>query len=181
MLTRRLRLRQWSDTDLEPLAALNADPVVMRHFPTTLAPAESAAMLDRMRSRLAEEGWGLWALEIRNTGEFIGLTGLAIPRFDADFTPAVEVGWRLARRSWGQGYATEAARAAVAYGFDELELDEIVSFTTVANLASRAVMERLGMTHDSADDFDHPLLAEHHPLRRHVLYRLRRVTHREAG
>lgn len=178
MLTQRLRLRQWTHADLEPLAALNADPEVMAHFPAPLSRAESEAMLDRLHAHLAEHGWGLWALELRDTGHFIGVTGLATPHFEAHFTPAVEVGWRLARASWGRGYATEAARAAVAYGFTELGLREIVSFTTVSNQASRAVMERLGMTHDPSDDFDHPRLPHNHPLRRHVLYRLRSVTAR---
>lgn len=176
MLTTRLRLRQWTDADLEPLAAMNADPEVMAHFPAPLSRGESDAMLARLRSDLAEHGWGLWALELRETGEFLGFTGLAIPRFDAHFTPAVEVGWRLARTYWGHGYATEAARAATAYGFSELALDEIVSFTTVGHRSSRAVMERLGMTHDSDDDFDHPSLPCSHPLCRHVLYRLRPTT-----
>lgn len=175
MLTERLRLRQWTDADLDAFAAMNADPEVMRHFPAVLSRAESAASLDRLRSQLIEHGWGLWALELRGTREFLGFTGLAVPRFDAHFTPAVEIGWRLARPAWGHGYATEAARAAAEYGFTELELSEIVSFTTVSNRASRAVMERLGMTHDSFDDFDHPLLPRDHPLSRHVLYRLRRV------
>lgn len=154
---------------------MNADAEVMRHFPAPLGRAESEAMLDRLHAHIGEHGWGLWALELRDTGDFIGFTGLATPRFEAHFTPAVEVGWRLTRTSWGHGYATEAARAAVAYGFNELGLDEIVSFTTVHHRASRAVMERLGMTHDSADDFDHPGLPPNHPLRHHVLYRLRTI------
>lgn len=173
MLTSRLRLRQWTAADLDPLAALNADPEVMRHFPTPLSRAESQTMLERLHAHIAEHGWGLWALELRDTGQFIGFTGLATPRFEAHFTPAVEVGWRLSPGFWGHGYATEAAQAAVAYGFSELGLDEIVSFTTMDNRPSRAVMERLGMTYESVDDFDHPSLPQNHPLCRHVLYRLR--------
>jgi RimJ/RimL family protein N-acetyltransferase len=122
---------------------------------------------------IEQTGWGLWALEERASGRFLGFTGLAVPRFTAHFTPAVEVGWRLARSAWGHGYASEAARAAVAVGFTELALEQIVSFTVPANARSRAVMERLGMTHDESDDFDHPLLPVDSPLRRHVLYRLR--------
>jgi len=171
-VTERLLLRRWREDDREPFAALNADPAVMEHFPARLARAESDAFVNRIGAQLDERGWGLWALEVRETGAFIGFTGLAVPRFEAHFTPAVEVGWRLARSAWGFGYASEAARAAVAVGFGELGLDEIVSFTASANTRSRAVMERIGMTRNEADDFDHPALPEGHPLRRHVLYRL---------
>lgn len=169
--TPRLVLRQWREEDREPFAALNADPEVMRWFPATLTREQSDALVDQQRTLLAERGWGLWAVEA--DGAFIGFVGLAEPRFDAHFTPAVEIGWRLARVGWGHGYATEAARVAVSFGFDELRLGEIVSFTTVRNHRSRRVMERLGMSRDPADDFDHPLLPEGHPLRRHVLYRLK--------
>jgi RimJ/RimL family protein N-acetyltransferase len=168
--TERLLLRQWRDDDFAPFAELNADPEVMRHFPRTLSRAESDTLAERQRTLIAERGWGLWAVEAPEG--FIGFVGLSEPRFEAHFTPAVEVGWRLARHGWRKGYATEAARAAVAYGFDELGLEEIVSFTFVGNDRSRGVMERLGMTRDEADDFDHPVLAEGDPLRRHVLYRL---------
>jgi RimJ/RimL family protein N-acetyltransferase len=178
--TERLLLRRWRQDDREPFAALNADPSVMEHFPATLDRAASDAFADRVAQHLDEHGWGLWALEERTTGRFLGYTGLAVPRFEAHFTPAVEVGWRLARDAWGNGYATEAARAAVAVGFEQLGLDEIVSFTAVGNLRSRAVMERIGMTHDPADDFDHPALAEGDPLRRHVLYRLANPSRRSG-
>jgi RimJ/RimL family protein N-acetyltransferase len=170
--TDRLLLRQWRDEDLAPFAALNADPEVMLHFPRPLSRAESDTLVDRQRTLIAERGWGLWAVDAPEG--FIGFVGLSEPRFEAHFTPAVEVGWRLARHGWHKGYATEAARAAVAFGFDELALDEIVSFTAIPNVRSQAVMERLGMTRDPADDFDHPLLPEGDPLRRHVLYRLRK-------
>jgi RimJ/RimL family protein N-acetyltransferase len=173
-ITERLLLRRWRAQDREPFAAMNADPVVMEHFPAPLSREESDAFVDRIEQQHEQRGWGLWALEVRETGRFIGFTGLAVPRFEAAFTPAVEVGWRLAREAWGLGYASEAARAAVAVGFGPVGLDEIVSFTAVANGRSRAVMRRIGMTHDVADDFDHPGLPEGHPLRRHVLYRLRR-------
>ncbi|HLJ03156.1 MAG TPA: GNAT family N-acetyltransferase [Solirubrobacteraceae bacterium] len=171
MRTERLLLRQWRDSDLEPFAALNADPEVMRYFPGTQSRQQSDALAERERRAIAERGWGLWAVEVLDGPEFIGFVGLNEPGFEAHFTPAVEVGWRLAREHWGHGYATEAARAAVAFGFGELALSEIVSFTTEPNLRSRRVMERLGMTHDPAGDFDHPMLPDW-PLRRHVLYRL---------
>lgn len=172
--TERLTLRQWREEDREPFAQLNADPAVMEHFPSTLDRAQSDALVDRISGQLDDQGWGLWAVE--GPEGFIGFTGLAVPRFVAPFTPCVEMGWRLARSAWGHGYATEAARAAAGHGFDELGLDEIVSFTTVANVRSRAVMERLGMTRQTRDDFDHPLIADGDPLRRHVLYRLSRPT-----
>lgn len=172
--TPRLRLRGWREDDLEPFAELNADPETMALMPSTLSRDESDALVERIVDHFAEHGFGLWALEVRGTGDFVGCVGLAVPTFEAHFTPAVEVGWRLARPAWGHGYATEAARAAVAYGFDEVGLDEIVSFTSEGHARSRSVMERLGMTHDPADDFDHPRLPEGHPLRRHVLYRLPR-------
>ena len=174
--TPRLLLRAWTEADRAPFAAMNADPAVMEHFPALLTRAESDALAGRIQEHLTTHGWGLWAVEERGTHGFIGFTGLARPCFEAHFTPAVEVGWRLGRSSWGQGYATEAARAAVAYGFVTLQLAAIVSFTTVSNLRSQAVMRRLGMTHDPADDFDHPQLAPGHPLRRHVLFRLHRPT-----
>ena len=171
--TDRLLLRQWRDEDRAPFAALNADPVVMEHFPSTMTREASDAFVDFNVATLAERGWGLWAAEVADTGAFIGFVGLNEPRFEAHFMPAVEIGWRLARDAWGQGYATEAARSALAHAFDELGLDDVVSFTTVENHRSRRVMERIGMTHDPADDFDHPRVTEEH-LRRHVLYRLSR-------
>ena len=175
-VTERLLLRRWRDEDRAPFAALNADPDVMEHFPARLTRAESDAFVDRIAQQLEDRGWGLWALEERSSGRFLGFTGLNAPGFQAHFTPAVEVGWRLARDAWGFGYASEAARAAAAVGFDEVGLDEIVSFTATSNVRSMRVMERVGMTHDRADDFDHPALAEGSPLRRHVLYRLARPT-----
>lgn len=172
--TPRLLLRQWRDSDLDPFAALNADPEVMRYFSAPLTRERSDALAARQRQLIAERGWGLWAVEVVEPGWFIGFVGLAETGFKAHFTPAVEVGWRLARDYWGRGYASEGARATIAFGFDQLGLEEIVSFTTVGNERSRRVMERLGMTRDPADDFDHPLLAHADPLRPHVLYRLRR-------
>ena len=173
--TPRLRLRQWREADYEPFAALNADPEVMRHFPSPLGRVQSDGLAEHARATIQNRGWGLWAVEVVQGAPFIGFVGLSEPSFDAHFTPAVEVGWRLAREYWGDGYATEGARAALAFGFEELRLDEIVSFTTVANHRSRRVMERLGMAHDPVDDFPHPLLASNDPIRPHVLYRLRRT------
>ena len=172
--TERLLLRGWGDEHREPFAAMNADPQVMRHFPSTLDRAASDAMIDKMIVHWNEHGFGLWAVERRDDQRFLGLTGIWRPLFHAHFTPAVEVGWRLAREAWGNGYATEAAAAALDFGFETIGLDEIVSFTAPANERSWRVMERLGMTRDPADDFDHPRLPEGHPLQRHVLYRLRR-------
>jgi RimJ/RimL family protein N-acetyltransferase len=169
----RVTLRPWHADDIEPFAALNADPRVMEYLPAPLSRDEAGAMIGRAQAAIDERGWGMWALEVE--GRCIGFTGLGIPRFEAPFTPCVEVGWRLAHAAWGHGYATEAATLALRYGFDVLHLDEIVSYTTVNNLRSRRVMERLGMTRDQADDFLHPLLAGH-PLQPHVLYRLRRAT-----
>jgi RimJ/RimL family protein N-acetyltransferase len=172
--TPRLSLRQWRDDDLEPFAALNRDPEVMRYFPALMSRADSDALVEQQQALLQERGWGLWAVEVIGGAPFVGFVGLNVPRFEAHFTPAVEVGWRLAREHWGCGYATEAARAAVCIGFERLDLDEIVSFTVPANRPSRRVMERLGMTHAAAADFDHPHLPPDSPLRRHVLYRLTR-------
>jgi ribosomal-protein-alanine N-acetyltransferase len=172
--TERLLLREWLESDRAPYAALNADPNVMRFMSRPLDRAESDAMIDRIGSRWEADGHGLWAVERLEDSCFIGFVGLTPPSFEAHFTPAVEIGWRLAGSAWGHGYASEAARSAVAWGFEHLGLREIVSFTTPANVRSRAVMERLGMTHDPADEFDHPNLPPGHPIRRHVLYRLPR-------
>jgi ribosomal-protein-alanine N-acetyltransferase len=180
LVTERLVLREWRDEDLEPFARLNADPRVMEHFPSLLTREQSDALVDRMTLHWQEEGVGLWAVERSADAAFLGFTGLARPSFEAAFTPAVEVGWRLAVEAWGHGYATEAARAALAFGFAERGLGEILSWTVPANVRSRAVMERIGMTHDPADDFDHPNLAVDSPLRRHVLYRLSREAWRDA-
>jgi RimJ/RimL family protein N-acetyltransferase len=168
--TARLVLRRWRPGDRAPFAALNADPEVTEFFPSTLTSRESDELVDRIESVFAERGFGLWALEVKETGSFIGFTGLNPVAFDAPFCPAVEVGWRLAREAWGSGFASEAARASVADGFDEVGLDEIVSFTFVGNRRSRAVMERIGMRRDPAEDFMHPRLVDH-PLAPHVLYR----------
>jgi ribosomal-protein-alanine N-acetyltransferase len=170
--TERLLLRRWRLADRAPFAAMNADPEVMRYFPSALTPADSDALVDRIEAGFEKYGFGLWALDVLATGEFIGFTGLSVPSFDAHFTPAVEIGWRLARPAWGHGYATEAARRAVASGFGDHGLTDMVSFTSLVNVRSQAVMRRIGMTHDPAADFDHPRLPAGHPLQRHVLWRL---------
>lgn len=171
LVTDRLQLRRWRRSDREPFAALNADPEVMEYFPALLSRAESGALVDRIEEGFQRHGFGLWAVE--REGVLLGFTGLSVPRFTAAFLPAVEVGWRLRRDAWGQGFATEAARAAVEAGFQRWGLDEIVSFTSEANARSRAVMARIGMTRDPDDDFDHPALPRGHRRERHVLYRLR--------
>jgi len=148
----------------------------MKHFPAPLRREESDDLADRIAADIDERGWGLWAVEIADTAPFAGFIGLNPTTFDAPFTPAVEVGWRLAREHWGCGYATEGARAALSFGFDALALEEIVSFTTHGNASSRRVMERLGMRRDPADDFDNPNVPDGDELRRHVLYRLDRAS-----
>lgn len=170
--TERLRLRGWRPSDLAPFAEMNADPAVMEFMPETLDRAASDALVARIEAGWSEHGFGLWALERQEDQRFLGFVGLSRPSFEAHFTPCVEVGWRLAREAWGHGYATEGARAAIAFGFETRGLEEVVSFTVPANVRSRQVMERIGMHHDAADDFDHPRLPPGHPLRRHVLYRL---------
>ena len=157
---------------MEPFAQLNADPEVMRFFPRRLTPGEVEALVTRIETHFDHHGFGFWAVESRTTGELIGLTGLSIPSFAAPFMPTVEIGWRLARRFWGHGYATEGAIAALRFGFENLDLPEIVAFTAQVNGRSIAVMERLGMKRYPDDDFDHPALPPGHPLQRHVLYRL---------
>jgi ribosomal-protein-alanine N-acetyltransferase len=172
--TARLILRPWRDEDLEPFAAMNADPPVMEHFPSLLTRAQSDETAGRIRAHFAEHGFGLWAAELLGVAPFIGFVGLHRVVFEAHFTPAVEVGWRLSRAHWGAGYATEGARAALDYGFNQLGVDEIVSMTAPGNLRSQRVMQKLGMTRDPADDFVHPKIAADSPLQPHVLFRLRR-------
>ena len=171
--TERLILRPWREDDLEPFAQLNADPRVMEFFPGVLTQEESDQFAKRICIAMKQQGWGLWAVSIPDVADFIGYIGLAPVNFVADFTPAVEVGWRLAYDFWNKGYATEGAQAAVKYGFENVHLNEIVSFTAVNNMRSRRVMEKIGMYHDEKSDFDHPKLPEGHALRRHALYRIR--------
>ena len=169
--TPRLRLRQWRDSDRQPFAALNADPAVMEFFPSAQSRTASDASIDSWQSQLATQGWSNWAIELQVSGQFIGFTGLSVPRRVLPFSPCVEVGWRLSRQHWGCGYATEAARASLRVGFEQLALPQIVSFTAVANLRSRAVMERIGM-HNTHQDFEHPGVPQGHRLRLHCLYRV---------
>jgi RimJ/RimL family protein N-acetyltransferase len=177
----RLVLRRWRESDRAPFAELNADPEVMEHFPAMMTAGESDALVDRFEAGFDRHGFGLWALEVIGTGEFIGFTGLSVPGFQTHFTPAVEIGWRLARSAWGHGYASEAARRALEFGFTDAGLAEVVSFTVPANVRSQAVMERIGMTRDPADDFDHPRLDAASPLRRHVLWRITAERWREPA
>ncbi len=170
----RLILRPWRDDDLDALAALCADPEVMAHFPAALDRAGSAELLGKLMAHQTEHGFTFWALERREDAAFIGFTGLARVGFVAPFTPAVEIGWRLARPYWGHGYALEAARRSLDFAFEDLQLNEVVSFTVPANRRSWCVMQRLGMQRDPADDFEHPGLPLGHPLRPHLLYRINR-------
>jgi ribosomal-protein-alanine N-acetyltransferase len=174
--TPRLLLRRWRDADRPAFAALNADAAVVEHLPAALSRAESDALVDRIEASFEQRGYGYFAVEVRSSGVLAGFVGLSPATFPAPFTPAVEVGWRLARGCWGNGYATEAGRAAIVDGFERLDLAEVVSFTAEGNERSRRVMQRLGMTRDPAEDFDHPALPSGHRLRRHVLYRLSRAT-----
>lgn len=169
--TRRCVLRAWKDADMAPWAELNADPEVRRHFPSLLNAEQAAAEAARCRDAMAQRGWGMWALEVPGSFAFAGFVGLNVPHYDAAFVPAVEIGWRLARAAWGQGLASEAARAALDFAFTRLGQAEVVAITVPGNEASRRVMQRLGMLRDEGGDFDHPRIEAGHPLRRHVLYR----------
>ncbi|MGV8894153.1 MAG: GNAT family N-acetyltransferase [Burkholderiaceae bacterium] len=173
--TDRLHLRQWLPADREPFAALNSDSKVMDFFPSLLTRAESDAIADRCQSLIEERGWGFWAAECKTTREFIGFVGLHTPSVELPFSPCIEIGWRLAFQHWGKGFATEAASEAIRIGFQTLELREIVSFTTLGNHRSRAVMERLGMRESGT--FEHPHVPRSTGLRQHVLYRLSIASH----
>ena len=180
LTTDRLVLGSWDDAATDGLFRLSNDPEVMRHFPGMPNRELIEEMTRRHRDNLATGRPGLYAVRLRDTSRFIGFVGLAVPGFEAPFTPCVEIGWRLKRAAWGHGYATEAAERVLAHGFDTLQLDEVVSFTTVANLPSQAVMRRIGMHTDPAEDFDHPNVPEGDPARRHVLYRLSAEAWRRA-
>ena len=170
--TRRCVLRQWKDSDLAPWCALNADTDVRRYFPSVASVEQARCEAQRCRDAIAQRGWGMWALEIPGVMSFAGFVGLAVPHYDAPWIPAVEIGWRLARAAWGQRLATEAAKAALDFGFTRLLLREIVAITVPANTPSRRVMDRLGMVRDEAGDFDHPRIEAGHPMQHHVLYRV---------
>ena len=169
---KRVELREWRSSDLEPYAAMNQDEAVMRYFPALMTPEESEASMKRAQASIEEQGWGMWVVDV--DGEFAGFTGLKTPSFDGHFMPCIEIGWRLRQKFWGQGIADRAAQQALDFGFDKLRLDEIVAFTAEPNLPSRRLMERLQFVRDPADDFDHPNIPPGHPLRRHVLYRKKR-------
>ncbi|GHD93152.1 GNAT family N-acetyltransferase [Streptomyces naganishii] len=177
--TDRLLLREWRESDLGPWAAMNADPQVREYFPDVLTREQSEASAARFQAGLERRGWGWWAVEVKKTGAFVGFTGLDPVEEDMPFT-GVEAGWRLARPAWGHGYATEAARAVLAFGFERLGLPEILAITVAGNLRSQAVMRRLGMTRDPSVDFHDPT-APDGPLRHNVVYRLRAEDHRLAG
>ncbi|MCF1503406.1 GNAT family N-acetyltransferase [Afifella sp. H1R] len=172
--TERLILRPWQDSDRDFWADLNADPEVMRFFEKTRSRAESDAIFEKLKGHFLVHTFGFWVLERKTDGEPVGFAGLQHTDFEAPFTPAVEVGWRLKRAEWGKGYATEAATESLAYAFGPLALDEVISFTVTANVKSRRVMERIGMLRDRAKDFDHPRLPEDSALRRHVAYSITR-------
>jgi RimJ/RimL family protein N-acetyltransferase len=172
--TDRLYLRRWLASDQLPFAKLNFDPRVVEFLPGPLSRAESDVRTEQIEAHFERHGFGLWAVEIPGITPFAGFIGLSIQRFEAHFTPCIEIGWRLDADHWNQGYATEGARAALEFGLRWVQAKEVVSFTTSGNVRSRRVMEKIGMTHSASDDFDHPSLVEGHPLRRHVLYRIGR-------
>lgn len=170
--TDRLILREWRDEDAEPFATMNADPRVREFFPRTLSRQQSDNELECIRRRFDQQGFGLWAVELPRLAAFIGFVGLNRLDFEAHFTPAIEIGWRLSAEHWGKGYATEGAAEVLRFAFEDLSLDEVVSMTAIQNVRSRRVMEKLGMCRSAEDDFDHPKVAAGHPLRPHVLYRI---------
>ncbi|MCH1781589.1 GNAT family N-acetyltransferase [Psychrobacter glaciei] len=175
--TERLYLRQWQASDFETFADMNADPEVMQYFPKLLTPKISDIIANKCQQLIADNGWGLWAVSLKvdeeNNGSFIGFVGLNDTHADMSFAPAVEIAWRLSKEHWGQGYATEAARASLNFAFTELGLEEVVSFTAVINKRSQLIMQRIGMT-DTQDNFYHPALKATHPLAEHVLYKISR-------
>jgi RimJ/RimL family protein N-acetyltransferase len=177
--TKRLRLRQWRESDLEPFAAINADPQVMKFFPKPLERRESDEMADKIRSLIELRGWGFWAVEVKGGEPFIGFVGLHVPAPALPFSPCVEVGWRLSVTHWGRGYASEAAHGALQIAFLRLGLPEVVAFTTMGNRRSRRVMERLGMQYSR--EFEHPDMHDDSMLRPHVLYRLHAACFRKAA
>lgn len=171
--TPRLTLRQWRPSDLAPFAAMNSDAEVMHYYPSVWTREQSDVFAERVRRLIDERGWGFWAVEEQTSGQFMGFVGLHTPSHELPFSPCVEVGWRLAKSYWGQGYATEAACAAIRFGFEQLHLKELIAFTSIHNLKSMAVMRRIGMRCDC--EFDHPHVSVESGLRRHVLYRLSRT------
>jgi RimJ/RimL family protein N-acetyltransferase len=171
--TPRLKLRQWQQSDYATFAAMNADPVVMEFFPRLLTRSQSDALVEKVRGLIADRGWGFWAVEVKDSGDFAGFVGLNEPGYAIPCSPCVEVGWRLDQAFWGKGYATEAGTAALDFAFNTLQLTAVVSFTATLNLRSQAVMQRLGMT-NTGENFEHPLVPEGDRLREHVLYKIAR-------
>lgn len=169
--TNRLLLRLWKEQDLSPFAKMNANPQVMEFFPKIMTYEESIAAFCQIIAHFTKYGWGLWAVELKTEKKFIGFIGLSHVVFQAHFTPAVEIGWRLQPKYWGKGYATEGAFQALQFGFNTLGLKEIVSFTSNQNIRSQKIMEKIGMSRNSKDDFHHPKLPSNHWLKKHVLYR----------
>jgi len=171
--TERLRLRQWQDSDVEPYIRLNSNPVVMRYFPSVMTEEETRAQIGRAKAYIENNGWGFWALELKETGEFLGFVGLLGQDEQREIpnTPFVEIGWRLDEQHWGKGYAPEAAQAALDFAFNQLDLSEVYSFTALPNHPSQRVMEKIGMV-NTKQDFDHPKLDKGHELERHCLYRI---------
>ena len=170
--TPRLILRDWLESDNEPYIALNADPQVMEFLPSVLTREQTLAQIDRIAGAIAENGYGFFAAERKDSGQFIGFTGLNYVTFEGDFTPCTEIGWRLSRESWGQGFATEASKACLEFGFDKLGLNDIYAFTAVGNSRSENVMKKIGMV--KMGTFDHPLVADDSFLKKHLLYRVGR-------
>lgn len=168
--TPRLILRHWQESDHESYIQLNADMEVMEFFPSTLSPEESLAQIDRIAARITEDGYGFFALERKDNHRFIGFTGLSNPGFECWFTPCIEIGWRLSKANWNQGFATEAAKACLEFGFETLALNEIYSFTSIHNLRSEQVMKKIGMAQVGL--FDHPLITDGHVLKKHVVYKI---------
>ncbi len=173
--TDRLILRKWQEEDFLPFYNINSCPNVCEFLKGILSREESDALAGRIITQMQQNSFGLYAVDLKDSGEFIGFTGLNIPSFEAHFMPAIEIGWRLAYKHWGKGYATEGAKAVIDYAFNEIGLKKIVSFTAVSNLRSRNVMQKIGMSCDKKDDFHHPLLSADHPLSKHVLYRIKKL------
>ncbi|MES2583602.1 MAG: GNAT family N-acetyltransferase [Pseudomonadota bacterium] len=170
--TPRVLLRQWKDSDADAWAAMNANPEVRRYFPSVLDRAQAQGEADRIRASITQRGWGMWALEVPGVHAFAGFVGLNLPGFEAPWMPAVEIGWRLAPNTWGQGYATEGAAAALHFAFTQLELPQVVAMSVPGNSPSHRVMERIGMVRDAEADFDHLRVPDGSPLKRHILHRI---------
>lgn len=173
LTTDRLILRTWQASDFEPMCEINQDPTAMEFFPSTQDRKQTSQLIEKIEQHYQQYGYTLYAVELKDSGGFIGFVGLLTPQFEAHFTPNTEIGWRLSAKHWGKGYAPEAAKAVLDFAFNQLNLPEVVSFTSKLNLRSIRVMEKIGLHHDANDDFDHPNLDANDPLAHHVLYRLK--------